>query len=191
MNETKRSRHIQRRMNKEAQKKLEIPSQSNPVCFRYGKVGHYKKDCKVTKKINNLNVSKYLKDMFYEVLLSSLESESRTSSDNEDDINQLDTDEETSSQTSSDQDDCIKGNCDCHPKTINFISQEQELVLDALRKVEDEKVKQELFEVFKKFIHKPKIKKYVSPYNLNEILLTFNQKFLKDLTIKDLQEEIR
>ena len=59
------------------------------------------------------------------------------------------------SQTSSDQEDYIKGNCDCHPKTINVISQKQELVLDVLRKIEDETVKQELFEVFKKFVHKP------------------------------------
>ena len=33
MNETKRLRHIQRRMNKEAQKKLETPPQSKLVCF--------------------------------------------------------------------------------------------------------------------------------------------------------------
>ena len=39
MNETKRSRHIQRRMNKKAQKKLETPSQSKPICFKCGKVG--------------------------------------------------------------------------------------------------------------------------------------------------------
>ena len=56
-------------------------------------------------------------------MLNSLESKSRTSSDNEDDANQLlDTDEEDSSQTSSDQEDCIKSNCDCQPKTINVIS---------------------------------------------------------------------
>ena len=129
--------------------------------------------------------------MFYEVMLNSSESKSRIGSDNEDDINQLDSGDEISSQTSSDQDDCIKGNSDCQPKTINVISQEQELVLDVLRKVENEKVKQELFEVFKKFVHKLEIKKTISPYNLNEILTRFNQKSPKDLTIKDLQEEIR
>ena len=76
-------------------------------------------------------------------MLNSLESESRIGSYNEDDINHLlDTNEENLSQASSDQEECIKDNCDCHPKTISVISQEQGLVLDVLRKVEDETVKQ-------------------------------------------------
>ena len=54
-----------------------------------------------------------------------------------------------------------------------------------------EKVKQGLFEVFKKSVGKLEVKKTVSPYNLNEILTRFNQKSPKDLTIKDLQEKVR
>ena len=50
--------------------------------------------------------------MLYEVMLNTSESESRTDSDNEDDINQLDSSTQISSQTSSDQEECIKGNCD-------------------------------------------------------------------------------
>ena len=179
-------------MNNESQKKIENPSQSNPVCFRCGKVDHYKKDRKVKKKINNLNILEDLKDMLCKVMLNSLEFESRTGSDNENDTNQLlDIDEDNSSQTSSDLEECIKGSCDCHPKTINVIIQEQELVLDVLRKIKDETIKQEFYEVFKKSVHKPKIKKTVSPYNLNEILTRFNQNSPKDIIIKDLQEEIR
>ena len=106
---------------------------------------------------------------------------------NENDINQLlDIDESNSSQSSSDQEDCIKGSYDCQPKTIKFISQEQDFILDVLRKVEDDNVKQELYEVFKKSVHKPEIKKVISPYNLNEILTTFNQKSPKNITIRDL-----
>ena len=123
MHESKRSRHIQRRINKESHKKTKTPSQSNLICFKYGKVGHFKKDCKVKNKINNLNISDDLKYILCKVMLNSSESKSRNGSDNEDDANQLlDTDEEDSSQTSSDQEDCIKSNCDCQPKTINVIS---------------------------------------------------------------------
>ena len=96
-------------MNKEAQKKLEAPSEVKLACFMCGKVGHYKKNCRVKQKINNLNVAKDLKDMICKVMLNSIESESRTNSDNEDDINQLDSSgEDISNQTSSDQEKCIK-----------------------------------------------------------------------------------
>ena len=112
-------------------------------------------------------------------------------SDNEDDINQLDSSGEASSQISSDQEDCIKGNCNCRPKTINVISQDQELVLDILRKIEDEKTTQDLYEIFKKSVVKPEVKKIVNPYNLNEILSRFDQQSPKDISIKDLYDEVR
>ncbi|RVW73470.1 hypothetical protein CK203_057926 [Vitis vinifera] len=79
MNDTKQSRHVQRRVNKDTQKKVETPLDVKPIiCFKCGKVGHYKKIVE-------------------------------TDSDNEDDINQLDSSGDVSSQSSSDQDVCIKG----------------------------------------------------------------------------------
>ena len=62
--------------------------------------------------------------MLCEVLLKSSESESRIDSNNEDDINQLDNSGEVSSQSSSDLEECVKGNFNCLPKTINVISQD-------------------------------------------------------------------
>ncbi|RVW73468.1 hypothetical protein CK203_057924 [Vitis vinifera] len=110
---------------------------------------------------------------------------------NEDDINQLDSSGDVSSQSSSDQDVCIKGNCNCRPKTINVISQDQEFILDTLRKVEDEKTKQNLYEVFKKSVVKVEAKKTVNPYNLNDILNRFDQQSPKDVSIKELHEEVK
>ena len=80
------------------------------------------------------------------------DSESRIDSDNEDDINQLDSSGGVSSQSSSDQAECIKGNCNCRPKTINVISQDQEFILDTLRKVEDEKTKQNLLKFLRNLL---------------------------------------
>ena len=76
----------------------------------------------VKKKINNLNISNKLKDMICELMLNTSKSESMIKSNNQDDINQLQDTTETSSQTSSDQEECIKGSCDSQPKTINDIS---------------------------------------------------------------------
>ena len=85
----------------------------------------------------------------------------------------------------------IKGNCNCRPKTINVISQDQEFILDTLRKVEDEKTKQNLYEVFKKSVVKVEAKKTVNPYNLNDILNRFDQQSPKDVSIKELHEEVK
>ena len=52
--------------------------------------------------------------MLCKIMLNSSDSESRTDSDNEDDINQLDSSGDVSSQSSSDQDVCIKGNCNIY-----------------------------------------------------------------------------
>ena len=60
-----------------------------------------------------------------------------------------------------------------------------------LLKIEDEKTKQDLYEVFKKSVVKPEVKKTINPYNLNEILNRFDQQSPKEVSIKDLHEEVR
>ena len=50
---------------------------------------------------------------------------------------------------------------------------------------------QDLYEVFKKSIVKPKVKKTINPYNLNEILRRFDQQSPKEISIKELLDEVR
>ena len=72
MNDTKRSRHVQRNVNNDTQKKVETPLDVKPIIyFKCGKVGHYKKDCRVKQNINNLSVSDDLKNMLCKVMLNS------------------------------------------------------------------------------------------------------------------------
>ena len=56
------------------------------------------------------------------------------------------------------------------------MSKEQELILELLNKIEDSSVQLELYEIFKKSVHKLENKKNIDPYNLDEILTRFNQK---------------
>lgn len=57
--------------------------------------------------------------------------------------------------------------------------------LELLNTIEDFSVKIKLYEIFRKFVHKPESKKSI------EILTRFYHNVSKEATIKDLQEEIR
>ena len=45
--------------------------------------------------------------------------------------------------------------------------------------------------MFKKFVVKPKVKKTINPYNLNEILNRLDQQSPKEISIKELHDEVR
>ena len=42
-----------------------------PVCYKCGKVGHYKNNCKVKNKINELNINEELKNKLLSILSKS------------------------------------------------------------------------------------------------------------------------
>ncbi|RVW30915.1 hypothetical protein CK203_116409 [Vitis vinifera] len=98
---------------------------------------------KLCLPLSKNQVGSLAKISFTTVMLNS-NSESRTDSNNEDDINQLDSSGEVSSQSSSDQAECIKES-----------------------------------------------KKTVNPYNLNDILNRFDQQSPKEVSIKELHEEVK
>ena len=60
-----------------------------------------------------------------------------------------------------------------------------------MRKIEDDKTKQDLYEVFKKSVVKLKVKKTINPYNLNEILRRFDHQSPKEVSIKELLIEVK
>ena len=94
--------HQQRRLNKEPCK-VRNPFTCQSSLFSCGKVGHFKKDCKVKRETNNLNVSVKYKGILCESMLNTSESESMSDLGIEDDIKQIQYIDENSSQTSSEQ----------------------------------------------------------------------------------------
>ena len=75
-------------------------------------MGHFKNDCKIKRKINNLNISYKLKDMLCDLMLNTSELGSMIKSDDQEVINQLQDTKKNLSQIYSNQEKCIKGNCD-------------------------------------------------------------------------------
>ncbi|CAL9017588.1 unnamed protein product, partial [Prunus brigantina] len=74
-----------------------------PTCYKYGKVGHYKFECKMKDKISNLSISEELKQQLCQIMLNS--SDYEQDSDNE--LAQLENEGlfESDTETSSDSED--------------------------------------------------------------------------------------
>ena len=110
---------------------------SKIVCYKCGRLGHYKKDCMMKEKINELEISDELKDQIAKILLET--------SDEEEIIEEI----EEKSDTSEDEEyeeieyeeiECEEENCNenCSCRyTINMISKELKRTLEMIDSIED------------------------------------------------------
>ena len=102
---------------------------SNIICYKCGRYGHFKKDCKVKEKINNLNMSDELKEQISDILIYE---SSDYDSENEE-IVQI-----QQESSSSEEDNCYDSeNCACTYK-INVLKDETRLALEMVDKITNE-----------------------------------------------------
>nr|KYP66817.1 polyprotein [Cajanus cajan] len=157
------------------------------VCFKCGRYGHMKKDCRVKEKINNLNMSEELKEQIAKILL--YESESEEENRSEEYIDNL----ETSSEEESDC-ECEENPCSCS-FSINVITSEAQLILEMVEKIPNEEEKLEYLSKLKELILEDKTNEEststpeFSGYDFSQILKKASMKE-KPVNIRELQREI-
>ena len=171
----------------------------NSECYKCGKKGHFRNECRSKAKalINTLQGDQISKDEIFELLeLNHTDNESFNSfSDNEIfQINQSSSSRESSSISNSpDIRIGCKYNC-CKNKSVNVISQQEELLLTLIDKVEDPVVKAQYLSKFQSTLVKEtketKPKRLEPPVNLEKIFNRF-AKTKKEIIVNDLQHEIK
>ena len=104
---------------------------SKIICYKCGRFGHYKRDCKMKEKINNLNMNYELKEQIAKIFLESSD---------EEEIGEIieDSDEEIEECGETDCDE----NCSCRYQ-VNVISRETKRALEMINLIEnpEEKLK--------------------------------------------------
>ena len=183
-------------------KPLKSPKKTNKkkkqiVCYKCGKVGHYKSNCKVKQQINELDISETLKDKLMDIFIIH-SSEDEVSSSEEEEIYQLK--ESSFSEQSSDSEleedevhicNCLsKDNCICN-KTINVLSKQEDIILELIDKINNPQERKDYLEKLKDTFNNQNttITSSSTPYNFSEIIGRFKTDKQK-ITIQDIQQEI-
>ncbi|KAL4199047.1 hypothetical protein AMTRI_Chr03g142980 [Amborella trichopoda] len=175
-----------------------------PVCYKCGKVGHYKHQCKLKKKIESLHLDETIKSKLYNII--NYDSASSTFTDSH--IDQIQDDdliwtESSDSSNSSDTESSssIKDNdCSCPIPTHNLhtLTQEDNFILDIIDKINDPIEKRNVITQFISIIkNKAKslpINKSSDEYNFASIMKRVSEQHTsqqKEPTISDLKREIK
>jgi hypothetical protein len=164
-------------------------------CFKCGKYGHFANDCKVKQKITQLQINDKEKEELYNLLeLRNTDSENEISPDEI----ESSSDEYSSSSSSTPE---IKFGCTdncCADKRINVISkqeEQEELLLEAISKINDPELKASMLHKLRKMLNKKdevKDNKLPKPtISLSETLERFNKLKPKKVSLEDSQLEIK
>jgi hypothetical protein len=164
-------------------------------CFKCGKYGHFANDCKVKQKKNQLQINDKEKEELYNLF------ELRnTDSENEISLDEIESSSDEYSSSSSSTPEIKFGctdNC-CADKRINVISkqeEQEELLLEAISKINDPELKASMLHKLRKMLNKKdevKDNKLLKPtISLSETLKRFNKLKPKKVSLEDLQLEIK
>jgi hypothetical protein len=167
-------------------------------CFKCKKYGHFANDCKVKQKINQLQINDKEKEDLYKILeLRNTDSENDISPD---EIESSSFDEYSNSSSSPDiklgcNDNCCKS-INALTKSLNVLTkqeEQEELLLEAISKINDLKLKANMLHKLRKMINKEKTNDFKTTkptISLFETLERFNKLKPKKVNLEDLQLEV-
>lgn len=182
--------------NKKFAKKFD---KSKVICHNCGKSGHYKNECRVKDKLNQLHISSEDTELILQLMR--IENESSDNNENYSDIpsqtttNNTDTDSNEPNITIGCADNC---NNNCCAKTINVLSKNQEeetsLLIELISKITDSQLKTQYIAKLKTLLTSDnKIKtskdKEKPKFSLNKTLERFKNP-VKEITLIDLNQEV-
>jgi hypothetical protein len=171
----KPNKHYKKHDNKKFEKK-------KIKCFKCDKYGHFANDCKIKQKINQLQINDKEKEDLYKILeLRNIDNENDISPD---EIESSSSDEYSSSSSSPDIKLSCTDNC-CKSKNVITKSlkvltkqeEQEELLLKAIRKINDPELKANMLHKLRKMLNKEKTNDLKTPkptISLSETLERFN-----------------
>ncbi|KAK9288769.1 hypothetical protein L1049_017233 [Liquidambar formosana] len=177
----------------------------NPKCWKCGKLGHYKNNCKLKDNIDSLEISDDLKLQLYNLLKEHSGTEFDTQST--EDINEIEQDDISETSTSSSSSDseseqeeaspiknCTSSTC-CNKspeKSLMPLPREERQLLDFVDTITDQDLKRTYLQNLSNTIAQSfkANNDLSSSYSLKSILNRFNKTKTRPTTIQDLQHEI-